>query len=230
MITVDVYSDLICPWCFIGKKRLEKGIAMTAGKKVTVRWHPFQLNPDMPSEGTERRAYRTAKFGSWERSQSMDADVAKAGSGEGVAFNYDRVSRTPNTLDSHRIVWLAGERGIQDAVVEALFKAYFTDGRDLSDRATLAAIAVEAGLDAKEVDELLSGDAGRDAVRDGERKARRLGVTGVPFVVINDTVALSGAQAPETFRKALAEIVTDAPDDVSADVCGLDLATGKRTC
>jgi predicted DsbA family dithiol-disulfide isomerase len=230
MITVDVYSDLICPWCFIGKKRLEKGIALAADPVVTVRWHPFQLNPDMPQEGTDRRAYRTKKFGSWERSQSMDADVAKAGRGEGLAFNYDKVERTPNTLDSHRVVWLAGERGMQDAVVEALFKAYFTEGRDLSDRATLAAVAVEAGLDAKEVDDLLSGDAGRDAVLDGERKARELGVSGVPFVVMNDTVTLSGAQPPETFRMALEEAVVAATGDVTADVCGLDPATAKRTC
>jgi predicted DsbA family dithiol-disulfide isomerase len=197
---------------------------------VIVRWHPFQLNPDMPPEGADRRAYRSAKFGSWERSQSMDAEVAKAGRGEALAFNYDKVARTPNTLDSHRVVWLAGERGVQDAVVEALFRAYFTDGRDLSDRVTLAAVAVEAGLDAKEVDDLLSGDTGRDAVRDGERKARRLGVTGVPFVVINDTIALSGAQPPETFRKALEEATVAPVDDETADVCGLDPATGKRTC
>jgi predicted DsbA family dithiol-disulfide isomerase len=217
MITVDVYSDLICPWCFIGKKRLEKAIAMLDGQETVVRWHPFQLNPDMAPEGVDRRAYRSAKFGSWERSQAMDADVAKAGRGEGIAFNYDKMARTPNTLDSHRIVWLAGERGIQDAVVEALFEAYFTDGRDLSDRATLAAIAVEAGLDAKEVDDLLSGDAGR--------KGHQLGVTGVPFVVINDTVALSGAQPPETFLKALQD--AGVPEEVTAGACSLD---GKRSC
>ena len=223
MTTVDVYSDVICPWCFIGKRRLEKGIAL-AGRAATVRWHPFELNPDMPPEGVDRRTYRTKKFGSWERSQELDAQVALAGRGEGIEFNFDRMTRTPNTFDAHRVVWLAGERGVQDAVVEALFRAYFTEGRDLSDRATLAAVA--AGHDGAAVDTLLAGDEGRDAVLAGELKARELGATGVPFVVINGTVALSGAQAPETFRRALEQAAPAGP----ADACGLDATAGKRTC
>ncbi|WP_439623301.1 DsbA family oxidoreductase [Gemmata sp.] len=201
MITIDVYSDVICPWCYIGKRRLEKGIALT-GRTATVHWHPFELNPSMPPEGIERRAYRVRKFGSWERSLELDAQVAQAGRGEGIAFHFDRMPRTPNTFDAHRIIWLAGERGVQDAVVEALFKAYFTDGRDLSDRATLAAVAVEGGLDVGEVNELLGGERGAAEVREREQKGQRLGISGVPFAVINDAIALSGAQAPETFRAA----------------------------
>src|SRR3954463_12404013 len=162
MLTIDVISDVICPWCFIGKRRLEKALD---GRPVTVRWHPFQLNPDMPREGVERKSYRIRKFGSWERAQQLDAQVAAAGRGEGLAFNFDRQARTPNTLDAHRVIWLAGERGVQDAVAEALFLAYFTDGGDLSDRATLAGVAAGAGLDRAEVDELLAGDAGLDVVR-----------------------------------------------------------------
>ncbi|MDB5308275.1 MAG: putative dithiol-disulfide isomerase involved in polyketide biosynthesis [Gemmataceae bacterium] len=180
----------------------------------------------MPREGVDRRTYRTRKFGSWERSQELDAQVASAGRGEGIAFNFERMTRTPNNFGAHRVVWLAGERGVQDAVVEALFRAYFTDGRDLSDRATLVAVAVEAGRDAAAVDALLAGDEGRDAVLAGERKARRLGATGVPFVVINDTVALSGAQAPETFRAAIEQAAGAEP----VDACGLDAGSGKRTC
>ncbi len=228
-VTVDVYSDLICPWCFIGKKRLEKAVNMLGDRDVTVRWHPFQLNPDMPPGGKDRREYRSAKFGSWERSQAMDADVTAAGRGEGITFDYAKVARTPNTLDSHRLVWLAGERGVQDAVVEALFKAYFTDGRDMNDRATLTTVAVEAGLDPTEVADLLAGDAGLEAVLNGERQGRRLGVSGVPFVVINGSVALSGAQPPETFRAALEQAAGAVPAGESAGVCGLD-PDGKRSC
>ena len=224
MLTIDVISDVICPWCFIGKRRLEKALA---GRPATVRWHPFQLNPDMPREGIDRKSYRIAKFGSWERSQELDAQVSAAGRGEGIAFNFDRMARTPNTLDPHRIIWLAGERGVQDAVVEALFLAYFTDGRDLSDRATLAEIAAGCGLDRAEVDGVLAGDAGLDVVSAGEQQARRLGVSGVPFFVVNGRVALSGAQPPELFLQAFEQ----ASETVGAgDECEVDPTTGKRGC
>ena len=225
MVTIDIYSDVICPWCFIGKRRLEKGIAL-AGKPATVRWHPFQLNPDMPREGVERRAYRIKKFGSWERSLELDAQVGGAAAGEGLAFNSDKMARTPNTFDAHRIIWLAGERGVQDGMVEALFKAYFTDGRDLSDRATLTAVGVEGGLDAKEVSELLAGDRGAAEVREWERKGRQLGISGVPFIVINDEVALSGAQPPEMFRSAIEQATAAEP----VDACEINPATGERKC
>ena len=153
--------------------------------------------------------------------------MADAGLGEGIAFNFDRMARTPNTLDAHRIIWLAGERGVQDAVVEALFLAYFTDGRDLSDRVTLAEIAAEAGLDRVEVDELLARDGGLDIVRSGEEQARRLGVSGVPFFVVNGRVALSGAQPPELFLQTFEQ----AGDSVGAgEACEVDRATDKRGC
>lgn len=221
MLTIDVISDVICPWCFIGKRRLEKALA---GRPATVRWHPFQLNPDMPREGIERREYRVRKFGSWERSQHLDAQVAEAGRGEGIAFNFDRQSRTSNTLDAHRVIWLAGERGVQDAVSEGLFLAYFTAGRNLSDRNTLAEVAAGAGLDRAEVNELLTGDMGLDAVRAGEVQARRLGVSGVPFFIVNGEVALSGAQPPELFRQAF-EQVGEAV--MAGEACKVD---GQQEC
>jgi predicted DsbA family dithiol-disulfide isomerase len=225
MLTIDIYSDVICPWCFIGKRRLEKGLDL-AGQPATVRWHPFQLNPDMPREGVERRAYRIKKFGSWERSLELDAQVGRAFAGEGLAFNFQKMARTPNTFDAHRIIWLAGDHGVQDAVVEALFKAYFTDGRDLSDRAVLAALAVEGGLDASEVNELLAGDRGAAEVREWEQKGQRLGISGVPFFVISGKVALSGAQPPETFQAAI-EQATAAE---AGDTCEVDPATRERKC
>lgn len=223
MVAIDIYSDVICPWCFIGKRRMEKGLA---GRSVAVRWHPFELNPDLPREGVERRAYRVKKFGSWERALELDAQIGRAFAGEGLAFNPEKMARTPNTFDAHRIIWLAGEKGAQDAAVEALFRAYFTDGRDLSDRTTLAAVAVEGGLDAKEVNELLAGERGAAEVRQWEQKGQRLGITGVPFFVVNGTVAVSGAQPPEMFRAAI-EQATEAG---AGEACELNPATGERKC
>src|SRR6187200_3759218 len=135
-LSVEVISDVICPWCFIGKRRLEKAIAMHDGA-VEVRWLPFQLNPSMPKEGISRREYRTKKFGSWERSMELDARVIAVGKEEGIDFSFDRIERTPNTLDAHRLIWLADKEGVQDAVVESLFQAYFIKGKDIGGRQVL---------------------------------------------------------------------------------------------
>ncbi len=147
-LSVEVISDVICPWCFIGKRRLEKAVG-DYEKPVTVRWHPFQLNPAMPKEGISRREYRIGKFGSWERSMQLDANIIAVGKEEGIHFDFDRMERTPNTSDAHRLIWLADKEGIQDAVVEALFLAYFTDGRDTSNQKTLIEVVAEASIDRK---------------------------------------------------------------------------------
>ncbi len=137
-LTVDVISNVICPWCFIGKRRLEKAVhSLDAQHEVRVRWHPFQLNPSMPREGIPRKDYRTAKFGSWAKSLALDAQMNEVGASEGIAFALDRIARTPNTVDAHRLIWSAGEEGVQDAVVEAQFRAYFCEGRNVGDRETL---------------------------------------------------------------------------------------------
>src|SRR3954467_3642627 len=159
MLTVDVISDVICPWCFIGKRRLEKAVAAHGGPG-RVRWLPFQLKPQMPKEGGSRREYRTRKFGSWERSLQLDAQVAAAGAGEGIHFAFDRIERTPNTLNAHRIIRLADTEGVQDAVVEALFRAYFTGGRDIGARQTLLDVVAEAGLDRGKAEGLLTSGGG----------------------------------------------------------------------
>jgi predicted DsbA family dithiol-disulfide isomerase len=209
-VTVDVISDVICPWCYIGKRRLERAVRDLGSRlEVKVCWHPFQLNPTMPSGGMDRRAYRTAKFGSWERSQALDAQVAAAGESEGIAFAFDRIVRTPNTIDAHRLIALAGDQGDQDAMVESLFRGYFSEGRDLGDRGTLLDLAGRAGLDVGRAGSLLDGDEGLESIRAAEVRARRLGVQGVPYVVINGEVAISGAQGPKSFL--------DAFDRVSAD-------------
>ena len=161
-ISVEVISDVICPWCFIGKRRLEKAIG-EYDQPVTVSWHPFQLNPTMPKEGISRREYRIAKFGSWERSMELDANIVSVGNQEGIHFDFDRMERTPNTVDAHRLIWLSKKDGIQDAVVEALFQAYFTEGRDISNPKTLIDVVVEAGLDRGIAEAVLNGHDGLEA-------------------------------------------------------------------
>lgn len=209
---IDIVSDAICPWCWIGKRNLEAALTTLGaeGQRFEVHWRPFQLNPDMPREGVERDAYRAAKFGSLERSRQLDAQVAEAGAAAGLAFRYDRIRRTPNTLDAHRVIRLAGEGGtaVQNLVVEALFRAYFHDGRDIGDRTTLADIAGMAGLDAGAVAEALHSDAGEAEVRAEDEGFRRLGLSGVPTFALEGHVLFSGAMPPdrmaEAFRRALA--------------------------
>ena len=200
-LAIEVISDVICPWCYIGKRRLEKAIAAHDGP-VKVRWLPFQLNPQMPQQGISRREYRTKKFGSWERSQELDAQVAAAGEAEGIHFAFDRMERTPNTLDAHRLIWLADTEGVQDTVVEALFRAYFTAGRDISDSRTLLDVVAEAGLDRGKAEGVLTSGGGQEAIQEADELARRVRVEGVPFFVLNGKVTLSGAQPPEAFLLA----------------------------
>lgn len=202
-LAVDVISDVICPWCYIGKRRLEKAIAALEGQHdVQVRWQPFQLNPTMPKEGISRQEYRIEKFGSWERSQELDAKLIAVGETEGIHFAFDLTERTPNTVDAHRLIWLADQHGCQDAVVEALFVAYFTEGRDISNRTTLIDMVVEAGLERQVVEAMLNTDEGMNVIADAGEVSRRHQVGGVPFFIINDEITLSGAQQPDTFLEA----------------------------
>ena len=208
LLAIDVISDVICPWCYIGKRRLEKAIASLNGQyEVRVRWHPFQLNPTMPKEGVSRRDYRIGKFGSWERSQDLDAKLIAVGESEGIHFAFDLIERTPNTFDAHRLIWLADQHECQDAVVEGLFRAYFIEGRDICDRQVLADVVVESGLDRQLVEDMLNSDEGMAAIQKAEELSRRHGVSGVPFFIINEKVALSGAQAPETFLDAFRQAI-----------------------
>jgi len=200
-LSVDVISDVICPWCYVGKRRLEKAIA-AHGKPVKVRWLPFQLNPTMPKDGISRRDYRTKKFGSWERSLELDAQMAAAGQAEGIHFAFDRTERTPNTLDAHRLIWLADKEGIQDAVMEALFRAYFTEGRDISNRQTLIDVVAEAGLDRKRAEAVLNSNDGLEAMKEAGGLSQQHRVDGVPFFIINGKITLGGAQPPEAFIEA----------------------------
>jgi predicted DsbA family dithiol-disulfide isomerase len=205
---IDVVSDAICPWCWVGKRNLEGALAQLAeeGEQFEVHWRPFQLNPDMPREGVERDAYRAQKFGSVARSRELDAQVASAGRAAGVEFRHALMLRTPNTVDAHRVIRLAGEQGpaVQNAVVEALFVAYFHDGRDIGDRAVLAEIAAAAGLDAAAY---LESDAGAAEVAQEDMGFRRSGLSGVPTFALEGHVLFSGAmpsdRMADVFRRAL---------------------------
>ena len=167
MNSIVIYSDLICPWCYIGKRRMEEALRqLPTGVQVSRSWHPFQLNPDMPREGLNREMYRSKKFGSWERSQTMDAQVNAAGKSVGIEFRYDLQTHTPNTFDSHRLVWLAGTSGVQDAVVEALFRAYFCEGVNFSDQTKLIEVGASVGMDVAKLERFFASEEGASAVRE----------------------------------------------------------------
>ncbi len=187
---IDVISDAICPWCWIGKRQLEAALGMLAaeGLRFTVHWRPYQLNPDMPREGVERDAYRAAKFGSIDRSRELDAQVAAAGAAAGLGFRHDLMRRTPNTVQAHRLIRWAGP--VQNALVEALFQAYFADGQDIGDDAALTAIAASVGLDAAA---FLASDAERAEVLAEDAQFRRIGISGVPSFALEGRVMFSGA-------------------------------------
>lgn len=207
-LSVDVTSDVICPWCYIGRRRLERAIAALDGSvEVRVRWLPFQLNPLMPKEGISRKDYRTRKFGSWEHSLELDAKVVAVGASEGIQFAFDRIERTPNTFDAHRLIWLADNEGIQDAVVESLFRAYFTEGRDISIRQVLIDLVVEAGLNRNRAEDMLNGNEGLEAIQVLLGKAGQIGVVGVPFFIINRKIMLSGARPPAVFLDAFRQVL-----------------------
>lgn len=188
---IDVISDVICPWCWIGKRQMELALA-TLAQDFAIHWRPYQLNPDMPAEGVERASYRAAKFGSVERGAELDANVAAAGRAVGLEFRHDRMLRTPNTIAAHRLMRWAGER--QNDMAEALFQAYFHDGQDIGDHATLAAIAATLGLDAAA---FLASDEHDAEVRAEDAHFRRIGINGVPSFALNGQVMFSGAYPAE---------------------------------
>ena len=194
---IDIFSDTICPWCFIGKRRLERALAERPQADLTVRWRAFQLNPDMPEAGMERQRYLELKFGGAAGAETVYARVRAAGDSEGIAFAFDRIARTPNTVASHRLIRFAAGREREDAVVQALFDAYFLRGEDIGDAEVLSAAAAAGGLDPDEARAFLEGDAEAEAVRSEDATARQAGINGVPCFIFNGKYALSGAQPPE---------------------------------
>lgn len=205
---IDVISDVICPWCYIGKRQLERALDLLEQQhlRFTVAWHPFQLNPDMPREGVDRAEYRLKKFGSAERSRQLDERITEAAANVGLDFHLDRLTRTPNTLNAHRVIRLAGQHGVQDGVVEALFASYFGNGADIGDAEVLARLAAEGGLGTEEVSTMLSGDDGLKEVVNADRIARNCGIQGVPSFALQGHVLFSGAmpadEMAQAFRRA----------------------------
>jgi predicted DsbA family dithiol-disulfide isomerase len=199
-LTIEVVSDVICPWCYIGKRRLGKALAALEGEVSTeIRWLPFQLNPDMPPGGMPRAAYRAAKFGSVERSRELDARVAKEGKGEGIEFAFERIERTPNTVAAHALVGLAQDQGRADAALDALFRAYFEDAQDIGDAEILAAIAQRCGVSGWPRRE------GATQVAALEQEMRGLGISAVPTFIVGRKFGISGAHPPETLAAAIRE-------------------------
>lgn len=202
---IDIVSDAICPWCYIGKRQLERALETLRGEGLhfQVHWNPFQLNPDMPKEGRDRTAYRAWKFGSPEKAAALDARITEAAAGVDLAFRTDLMTRTPNTIDAHRLIWFAGQKGRQDAVMEAVFQAYFMRGRDIGDHAELADCAETAGLDRHEVMAFLASNLADHEMRAADQGAREAGVNGVPSFFLDGYGLFSGAMPAETIANAL---------------------------
>jgi predicted DsbA family dithiol-disulfide isomerase len=210
-LTIDVVSDVVCPWCYVGKRRLESALALWAAKHPDiipqVRWHTFQLNPDMPQEGIARADYVRSKFG--DRADTIYERVTGVGQEVGIDFEFDRIARQPNTVVAHSLIAVAEAGEAQDRMVETLFKAYFLEGKDLTDAMQLMEVAVTAGMTQELAKQTLEDAALHTQTLDSDKAAREMGITGVPFFIFNRKVGLSGAHESETLLQAMDEALAD---------------------
>lgn len=206
MIKLDIFSDPICPWCYIGKARLDRALAARPDHPFQIEWHPFQLNPDMPAQGMDRRAYLQAKFGGKERAVQAYMPVIEHATQAGLEINLDAIATTPNTLDAHRLIHWAGIEGRHTAAVSALFRAYFIEGRNIGDTEVLADLADGIGMDAAVVLRLLASDADADDIRARDQAAREMGVNSVPTFLVNRQHAVPGAQPTDLWLSVIDEI------------------------
>jgi len=200
---IEYVFDTVCPWCYVGKRRFERALALRQGSRATVCWRPFLLNPDLPPEGIDRKVYLDRKFGGPTRVQRVHAAVAAAGKVEGIEFDFDAIQRTPNTLNSHRLIRFASGLGREAEVVEALYHAYFCEGRDIGDLDELVAIGAAHGLDGSALGDFLASEDDVAAVLGDNARAHRLGVNGVPCLIIDGTYALAGAQEPDILLRLI---------------------------
>ena len=206
-VVIDVVSDVVCPWCYLGKARLEQAVAEVSGEiLVTVNWRPYQLNPDLPPEGTDHKAHLAAKLGGAQAVAQAHERLTQLGLQDGIAFDFDAVKISPNTLDAHRLLRWAANEGRQNEVADALFRAYFEEGRNVGDRAVLQDIAARNGLDAAVIDVLLTSDADKDSIGEEIAMARDMGVSGVPCFIIDNKYAVMGAQPVDALVNAFREI------------------------
>ncbi len=210
-IPITIYSDVICPWCYVGKRRFEAALETLAMPvSPLVSWRPFELNPDMPADGMERAAYRARKFGP-EKSRQLDGQMAETGREIGITFAFDKMRRTPNTRLAHRLIWQAGREGLeaQNAIVNRLFEAYFEQGADIGRKDVLVRLAQDAGLDSGAVDTVFADESSLTAVVDLETDGVRMGIRGVPFFLLIDKYAISGAQPPDVWIDALPRVAAE---------------------
>ncbi|MCY1707464.1 DsbA family oxidoreductase [Pannonibacter sp. SL95] len=217
-LVIDVISDVMCPWCYIGKKRLEKAIKSVPDIQVDVRWHPYQLDSTLPPEGKDRATYLNEKFGGAERAEAAYERVRQAGREEGIPFAFEKIEVSPNTLDAHRLILWSRSDDLQDDVVERLFRAYFVEGRNLAKSETLVQISAEAGMQSDLVEQLFETDSDLAKLKRQIDQASEMGVTGVPFFIIDGRFALAGAEDPATIAAALQHAeATRSDEDAVAD-------------
>lgn len=206
-LKIEIYSDVICPWCYLGESRLKQAIAShPKGSEVEIHYLPYELNPSTPPKGHDRKEYLQAKYG--DRIKQSDERLKTFGEEMGIEYNFDKAHRIPNTLKAHRLIWFADQKGVQAKAVNGLFKAYFTDGVDIGDTSSLAKLAAQWGLDSAEVTRFLDSEKGQEEVRGLEETGYNLGVTGVPFFVFDGKAAVSGAQDVNTFTEILTEMMS----------------------
>jgi predicted DsbA family dithiol-disulfide isomerase len=208
-LTVDIVSDVMCPWCYIGKRRFEKALAMKPDVKVDVRWRPFQLDPTIPAGGMDRKQYLENKFGGADKAQHIYAAVSEAGANEAIPFAYDSIKVSPNTLNAHRLIRWAVSPGLQDEIVERLFSLYFIEGADVGDPDVLLSAAEAVGLDREIISDLINSDADLDLVRQEVALAQQLGISGVPCFIVNNRYAVMGAERPEVIVNAFERAQSD---------------------
>ncbi|MEZ8015845.1 MAG: DsbA family oxidoreductase [Ascidiaceihabitans sp.] len=209
-IKLDIMSDPICPWCFIGKAHLDKALSAHPNHPFSIEWHPFQLNPDMPANGMGRREYLEGKFGGKEAAVRAYAPVVESAKTAGIAIDFEGMKRTPNTINAHRLIHWAGIEGRQTAAVSALFKAYFTDARDIGDADVLIYIAKSVEMDANVVKRLLDSDEDLKLIQDRDKHSRKMGINSVPTFIIANQHAVPGAQPPELWAQVIADLAAQA--------------------
>ncbi|NQV79135.1 MAG: DsbA family oxidoreductase [Alphaproteobacteria bacterium] len=206
---IDIISDTICPWCFVGKRRLEAALAERPELDVEIVWHPYQLNPTTPKEGVNRKDYLREKFGSETYPDGMLGALGEAGQSTGIGFKFNEMNRVPNTINSHRVLHWARESGCQDALAEILFRRYFIDNEDIGDPDTLVAAAQEAGLDPTVIRERLADDTDDELVRAEAQHASKMGITGVPTFIVDGRYAVQGAQTSDVFLQVFDKIAEE---------------------
>jgi predicted DsbA family dithiol-disulfide isomerase len=206
---IDIISDTVCPWCYIGKRRLERALRLRPEMSFEIRWRPFQLDPSMPPEGIDRKAHIEKKFGSIEKVKPIMTALVEAGKQEGIPFAFDKITRTPNTLNSHRLIRWAHSLGVQDEIVEGLFRGYFVEGLDIGNINVLAQIADATGMDGELVEELLNSDADIESVGQQDSMARKFGVQGVPSYLIGGKTLITGAEDAEALANMIDQVIAD---------------------